>query len=113
VPIRYNTNSAGHRSGPNPLLSGGYSLSELPTPPDLGSDPEAAEILRVWIVQKELRAILHAGAFEEPGTWGILLADVVRTITSALKENEGKDTRETLREIVTAFQEELANEPEE
>ncbi len=87
-------------------------MSELPIPPDLGSDPNAAEILRVWVIHEQLRCSLYTGAFEEPATWGVLLADIVRTITGALAENEGKDGQETRREIVAAFQNELANEPQ-
>ena len=64
-----------------------------------------------WVVNQELQCSLYTGAFEEPATWGVLLADLVRTITSALKENDGKDPQETLDEILTAFQEELANDP--
>jgi len=87
-------------------------MSELPKPPDLSSDPDATEILRVWVVNQELQCSLYTGAFEEPATWGVLLADLVRTITSALKDNDGKDPQETQDEILSAFQEELANGPE-
>jgi Domain of unknown function (DUF5076) len=85
-------------------------MRELPTPPDLDGDPAAVEILRIWIVQQELRCSLHTEAFDDTITWGVLLADVVRSIADALKANEGKDVAETLREIATAFREELAHE---
>jgi Domain of unknown function (DUF5076) len=94
------------------LLTGGSSLSELPKPPDLSSDPDATEILRVWVINQELQCSLYTGAFEETSTWGVLLADLIRTITSALKDNEGKDPHESLDQIMTALQDELAEDPE-
>ncbi len=87
-------------------------MSELPTPPDLAGDPKAVEVLRVWVVKEEMQCSLQADAFEDPATWGALLAEIVHDITRALKENEGKDAKQTLREIVKAFQEGVAEESE-
>jgi hypothetical protein len=84
-------------------------MSDLPNPPDQPGDVDGIEILRVWGHNDDLQCSVYPGAFDEPGTWGVLLADLVRTITGALKEKDGKDPKETQDEIVAAFQRELAD----
>lgn len=94
-------------------------MSELPTPPRAEETPPL-DVLRVWIVDQELHCSLQADAFPDPATWGVVLADVVRHIARAFLEQEGKDTRETTRRVLTEMHTELgtpetpaANEPKE
>ena len=56
---------------------------------------------------------LLTGAFEDPETWGVLLADLVRTVAQGLQEQEGQDPEETIGRIVAAFEEEIHAPPEE
>lgn len=94
------------------LPTGGNLVSELPTPPNLGSDPDATELLRVWIINEELECSLYPGAFDEPALWGAILAELARNISKGLQETEGKDYQATLDLIVNAFQQDIANPPE-
>jgi hypothetical protein len=87
-------------------------VNELPIPPDQDSDPEATEVLRVWIVNQQLECSLLTGAFEDPETWGTLLADVIRNVALALKEQDGKDPQETVERIVGALEQELNSDGE-
>lgn len=84
-------------------------MSEFNTPPGTGSTAEAAEVLRVSIVNEEMQCTLQADAFEEPGTWGALLANLMQTIAQVLQERDGIDTQDALDQMLAAFKEELAD----
>lgn len=81
-------------------------MKELPTPPDAAA-ADATELLRAWVIDQALHCTLRTGAFEDPGVWGELLADVVRNVAEALKEQEGRDAAETVRLIRAAFDADL------
>ncbi len=83
-------------------------MSELPVPPDAG-EPSAMEVLRAWLIAESLHCSLRADVFEDPATWGAVLADVARHIALALQETEGIDPASTLRTIGETFARELAN----
>lgn len=78
-------------------------MSELPTP----SDAESMEVLRAWIVGDSLQCAIQADAFDDPGTWGAVLADMVRHIASALEQQEGAPVEQTVQRILDAFHEEM------
>ena len=82
-------------------------MNELPAPPDAAEDPSAVEVARVWIVGQALHCALQADAFDDPGCWGEVLADVARYVAQALKDKEGHDPASTLGRIRTAFEEEM------
>jgi len=53
-------------------------------------DPNSIEMLRVWIAEKGLHCSIRVGMYEENGVdetraWGILLSDVIRHVSQALK----------------------------
>jgi hypothetical protein len=77
-------------------------MNELPTPPE-AAEAGSTELLRAWVIGEALQCTLRAGAFEDPATWGVLLADVVRHVAEALAEDEGHDPAETVRLIREAF----------
>lgn len=88
-------------------------MNELPGLPDAADDQGAAEVLRAWVVGEELHCSLNASAFNDPATWGMVLADVARHIAQALHEDEGRDTTATLAAIRAALDEELARSASE
>jgi hypothetical protein len=81
-------------------------MTELPAPPDAG-DPTAMEVLRAWLIDEQLHCSLRAEVFEDPTTWGSVLADVARHVALALKDAEGIDPVATLRTISESFAREL------
>jgi hypothetical protein len=87
-------------------------MSELPVPPDAG-DPSAMEVLRAWLIAEALHCSLRADVFEDPATWGAVLADVARHVALALQEADGSDPAGTLRTIGETFARELASTAEE
>lgn len=82
-------------------------MNELPTPPDAAGDAEAVELLRAWIVRETLQCSIQTDVFPDPGTWGVVLADVIRYVASARREQEGVPETETVRHILAAFDEEM------
>jgi hypothetical protein len=86
-------------------------MNELPTPSDAAHDPEATELLRVWVIDESLHCTLQVGAFEDPATWGVLLADLVHHLADGLKE-DGRDPAATVRLIRTALEKELDAPPD-
>jgi hypothetical protein len=82
-------------------------MHELPTPPEAVKDPDSTELLRAWVIDQALHCTLNSGAFEDPATWGVLLADLMQHLADALKEQEGRDPAQTLQSIRAALEAEL------
>jgi hypothetical protein len=82
-------------------------MNELPKPPEADQDPEAFEILRTWVLGEALECSLRTDTFADPSTWGLLLADVVRYVSEALREHEGLDPADSVQAIRAAFDAEL------
>jgi hypothetical protein len=78
-------------------------MSEIPSP----SEAESVELLRVWIEGESLQCSLQAEAFDDPGAWGTVLADVVRNLAAVVQQQEGPPAEQTMQRILTTFQEEL------
>ena len=75
-------------------------------------DPNAVEMLRVWIAERSLWCSLRVGmhksrGLDEPWAWGVTLADAARHIASALASSEGADPSELLQKIRDSFSVEL------
>jgi hypothetical protein len=77
---------------------------ELVIPPGLEGDADAAEVLRAWLAHGDLHCSLKPTIWPDPGTWGMLLADVARHVADALQQ-KGKERQETLDSIRDAFDE--------
>ncbi len=78
-------------------------MSELPAPPDA----ESMEVLRAWIIGDSLQCAIQADAFDDPGSWGAVLADVARHIAGALQQQEGAPAEQTVQRILDVFHEEM------
>ena len=78
-------------------------LSEIPSSPD---DQGSTELLRAWLVDDSLECSILTDAFEDPATWGIVLADLVRHIGVAAEE-QGQDAGATIAAIRQVFLNEL------
>ncbi len=77
-------------------------INELEPPPG-AYDSEAQEILRTWVTADGGLEVGLVSAFEEPGVWGVLLADLARHAARAY-EQEGRATYDdALAEIKELF----------
>lgn len=71
------------------------------------------EILRVWIANKGQHVSLRAGIWEDPASWGIMLADLARHIANMFHQDAGMDTGEALVRIGSVFAIELTSPTDE
>jgi hypothetical protein len=67
-------------------------------PPPNSKNRAALEVLRVWAIPGEAQQFSLITAWREPGTWGLLLADLARHVAKAYA-NEGLNEVETLVRI--------------
>jgi len=82
---------------------------EQPIPPDARENEEALEILRAFIVDGGL-SIAFTPAFDEPGTWGVVLADLARHVSRAFERDGTCEASEALQRIVATFSAEMRRE---
>ena len=78
----------------------------LMIPPEAVMDANASELLRAWVSKGGLHCSLKPTVWEDPGSWGILLADVARHLASALQQS-GKGPLDTLERIRRASETEM------
>src|SRR5690349_673309 len=89
------------------------TLNERAVPPAALRDPDAVEMLRVWIAEKGLHCSMKLGMYEEttniPETkaWGIMLADIARHAAAGLSRSYGETYDERLKKIWESLQQEL------
>jgi hypothetical protein len=77
---------------------------ELPIPPDAEATTHAVEILRGWVIDGSLQCSLLPTIWkDDPGTWGLLLADASGHIADALHKEYGMDREAVLQEIKRHF----------
>ena len=74
------------------------------------SEEETTEIARLWLEGEEMHCSLVPDAFDEPGTWGAVMADLARHVADGLVE-DGHKPEEVLAAIREGFLAELAGEP--
>jgi hypothetical protein len=80
---------------------------QLIVPPEVHDDPEAAEVVRAWIAHGDLHCTLKPTIWDDPGNWGILLADLARHVARAFQQHAGKPPDESLARIRAAFAAEM------
>ena len=87
---------------------------ELPIPPEAETATQAVEIFRGWIIDGPLQCSLLPTAWkDDPGTWGLLLADAAMHIANALEEECGLKRGNVIQEIKRIFIAELENPTDE
>ena len=79
---------------------------ELPIPNGAKRDRDSAEVFRAWIVGTGLQVSLQRG-FDEPGMWGILLADVARHAARVYATENVCSEEEALGQIAAMLDAEL------
>jgi hypothetical protein len=74
-------------------------IIEIPMP-EAAKRAEGQEVLRAFLTNNRLQVML-VRAFEDPETWGMLLADVARRLAAVFAE-DGKITEAQVREKIAA-----------
>ena len=89
------------------MIFGKKATAELELPPIAKSNPQAVEVLRVWAVPGQPQQLTLKTTWNDPGAWGLLLADVARHAAKAY-ENEGHAPGEALKRIQQLLSAEFA-----
>ena len=87
-------------------------MKPLVIPPAAQRDEDSVQMLSAWIAEKGLHCSLNIGMWQNNGTnesraWGILLADVIRHIASAIEQQHGNELVATIAAIVGSLEAEL------
>ena len=85
--------------------------NELPPPPEAFA-AEASEVLRAWVVDGGLHVSMMK-SFEDPGVWGVLLADIARHAANIYVTEDGSSAEEVLAQIAGFFRSELIEPTDE
>jgi Domain of unknown function (DUF5076) len=87
-------------------------MQTLVVPPAAQRDEKSIQMLSAWIAEKGLHCTLNIGFFDgkgrdEAGSWGILLADLVRHIGNAWQDERGIRAEATVAAILQVLEAEL------
>ena len=74
----------------------------LNPPPIAFSNAAAKEIVRVWVEPGSVNQMVLRTTWDDPGSWGLLLADLARHAAKAYA-NEGHDHETALNRIKQVF----------
>ena len=82
---------------------------------DLQSMPpaNATEVLRVWAQQDGQLVVTLTPSWDEPGAWGLVLADIARHVARAYQQSKGTSEQETLDAVLGLFAAEMVNPTDE
>lgn len=86
----------------------GRSKGELEKPP-IAREPGAREILRVWGGPDLPQQFVLKTTWDDPGAWGLLLADVARHAAKAYGNQGTRSETEAMGRIVEALKAELGS----
>ncbi len=88
--------------------------NELVIPESTSTDPNAREILRAWVANGSLPVSLSADAWEDPVSWGVVLADLAKHVAKSYHLQKQVDETEVLNRIKAVMDAELpsATQPE-
>ncbi len=81
---------------------------ELQIPPAASADAGSVEVLRAWVADEGLHVSMRQ-AFDDPGTWGVLLVDLARHAARAMAAEKVCTEAEALRAIREIFDAEWDN----
>jgi len=87
-------------------------MQSLTVPPAAQRDNNSVQMLGAWIAENGLHCALKVGVWHdqersEASAWGILLADVVRHLSNAIRDEYGTDPSETTNAVVKSLLAEL------
>ena len=87
---------------------------ELAVPAAAAKDAASFELLRVWVAQQSQQITLRPGIWQEPSAWGMMLADLARSIVKVHAENDEElDAEAFLAAVLEGFDTEIEEVLEE
>ncbi len=87
---------------------------QLAVPAVAEKDKASFELLRVWVAEQAQQITLRPGIWQEPSAWGVMLADLARSIVKVHAENdEDLDAEAFLAAVLEGFDTEIESVLEE
>ncbi len=83
--------------------------NELLVPPIAESDPNAIEVVRVWVAKGGQHVSINPLVWKDPQAWGIVLADLAGHVANAYEQALGLDRKQTMKKITDLLMAELTN----
>jgi hypothetical protein len=81
--------------------------NELLVPPAAESDPNAIEVVRVWVANGGQHVSINPLVWNDPQAWGIVLADLAGHVANAYEQALGLDREQTMKKITDLLLAEL------
>lgn len=82
----------------------------LPVPPEIQSNEDAHELIRVWDVEGNQHVSISNALGGEARQFGQLLAQIALYSSKVYENNENIERATCLKDILTGFKEEVAKE---
>lgn len=83
-------------------------MEELPIPAAATMDEKSVELVRVWAANGEQHVSIAHPMWDDPGAWGLILADLARHVALAYQQARGADPAAVRSRIKAAFEAEWA-----
>jgi hypothetical protein len=81
---------------------------QLAIPAAAQQDAASFELIRVWVAQQAQQITLRPGVWQDPAAWGVMLADLARSIVKIHAENdEDLDAEAFLASLLEGFDTEI------
>jgi Domain of unknown function (DUF5076) len=81
---------------------------QLSIPAAAQQDVTSFELIRVWVAQQAQQITLRPGVWQDPSAWGVMLADLARSIVKIHAENdEDLDAEAFLAALLEGFDTEI------
>jgi hypothetical protein len=81
---------------------------ELAIPTAASKDPASFELLRLWIANQAQQVTLRPGIWQDPSAWGVMLADLARSIVQVHQDaDEDLDSEGFLAALLEGFDNEI------
>ncbi len=81
---------------------------ELAIPAAAARDSAAFELIRLWIANQSQQITLRPGIWQDPSAWGVMLADLARSIVQVhLDNDEDLDAEAFLAAMLEGFDNEI------
>lgn len=75
-------------------------VNELCAPPDVENDPNAVEILRIWVAEGVLQLSVDISVYESVEDYGVLLAGLGNHYVNAMTIGTGKKKDDVLAALL-------------
>jgi len=83
-------------------------LKQLEVPAVAQQDAASFELIRVWVAEQAQQISLRPGVWQDPAAWGVMLADLARSIVKVHAENDEElDAEAFLAALLEGFDTEI------